>query len=87
MNKMLYGKSTTGSNSVALFLTALMVLSTSAVLFASNDATPEVLAEENPVVYRSADQQTYELYIDKANDTVGGKGTITTIEPTGGSEK
>jgi len=84
---MLYGKSTTGSNSVALFLTALMVLSTSAVLFASNDANPEVLAEENPVVYRSADQQTYELYIDKANETVGGKGTITTIEPTGGSEK
>lgn len=86
MNKMLYSKSTTGSNSVALFLAALMVLSTSAVLFASNDANQDVLADENPVVYRSADQQTYELYIDKANETVGGKGTITTIEPTGDSQ-
>ena len=85
---MLYSKSATHSHSVALFLAALMVLSTSAALLASNDAEQEDFLEDSPVVFRSTNtQQTYDLYLAKQNETVGGQGTITTLEPGSGQEE
>ncbi|HJM55588.1 MAG TPA: hypothetical protein QGI72_05010, partial [Poseidonia sp.] len=80
MDKMLYSKSTTGSRSVALFLVALMIFSTSLTLLAPKEAKEEVLMEDSPVIFKSGDtQQTYDLYLAKKNDTHGGKGTITTL--------
>ena len=88
MNKMLYSKSATHSHSVAVFLAALMVLSTSAVLLASNDNNQEAILEDAPVVFRNTNtQQTYDLYLDKQNETVGGQGTITTLPPNDGQEE
>ncbi len=88
MNKMLYSKSATHSHSVAWFLAALMVLSTSAVLLASNDNNQEAILEDAPVVFRNTNtQQTYDLYLDKQNETVGGQGTITTLPPNDGQEE
>lgn len=88
VNKMLYSKSATHSHSVAVFLAALMVLSTSAVLLASNDNNQEAILEDAPVVFRNTNtQQTYDLYLDKQNETVGGQGTITTLPPNDGQEE
>lgn len=85
---MLYSKSATHSHSVAVFLAALMVLSTSAVLLASNDNNQEAILEDAPVVFRNTNtQQTYDLYLDKQNETVGGQGTITTLPPNDGQEE
>ena len=85
---MLYSKSATHSHSVAWFLAALMVLSTSAVLLASNDNNQEAILEDAPVVFRNTNtQQTYDLYLDKQNETVGGQGTITTLPPNDGQEE
>ena len=88
MNKMLYSKSATHSHSVAWFLAALMVLSTSAVLLASNEVHPEEFLGDEPVVFRNTNtQQTYDLYLAKQNETVGGQGTITTLEPSSGGQE
>ena len=88
MNKMLYSKSATHSHSVAWFLAVLMVLSTSAALLASNDNNQEAILEDAPVVFRNTNtQQTYDLYLDKQNETVGGQGTITTLPPNDGQEE
>lgn len=85
---MLYSKSATHSHSVAWFLAALMVLSTSAVLLASNDNNQEAILEDAPVVFRNTNtQQTYDLYLDKQNENVGGQGTITTLPPNDGQEE
>lgn len=85
---MLYSKSATHSHSVAVFLAALMVLSTSAVLLASNDNNQEAILEDAPVVFRNTNtQQTYDLYLDKQNENVGGQGTITTLPPNDGQEE
>lgn len=85
---MLYSKSATHSHSVAWFLAALMVLSTSAVLLATNEDKIELLEDDSPVIFRNtANQQTYDLYLDKKNDTYGGQGSITTIQPDMGQEE
>ena len=88
VNKMLYSKSATHSHSVAWFLAALMVFSTSAVLFATNEEKIELFEDDSPVIFRNtATQQTYDLYLEKKNDTYGGQGSITTIVPDTGQEE
>jgi len=88
VNKMLYSKSATHSHSVAWFLAALMVFSTSAVLFATNEEKIELFEDDSPVIFRNtANQQTYDLYLEKKNDTYGGQGSITTIVPDTGQEE
>lgn len=86
---MLYGKNARNGPALALFIVLLMMFSIGGptVMFNPAPESPTELSDEG-VTYRAAGgEQTYELYIDSPDSELGGQGSITTIEPTGGQEE